>query len=195
MSIYDKLMNIQGELKAPKNQHSDFGDYDYRSCEDILEALKPFLKKEGCILIIPYEPVVIEGWRYIKATATLISVEGDGKIECSAYAREPESKPKMDNSQVTGSASTYAKKYALNNLFCIDDTRDADADGQKKETGEKCGTAKPVNVSEYMDTNKISPDKVCKKYKVNEVSELSAGQIKAITDKKNLAYFQKECGV
>lgn len=118
-----KLYEIQQALKAPKSQYNDFGKYKYRSCEDILEAVKPLL---GDASLIIYDEIVQVGDRYyVKATADLQCEEG--RYQVSAYAREPEAKKGYDESQLTGSASSYARKYALNGLFCIDDTKDADA--------------------------------------------------------------------
>jgi hypothetical protein len=119
-----ELIAIQSELKAPKNQWNDFGKYNYRSAEDILEAVKPLLKKHECHLTISDEMVVLGDRYYVKATATLAK-EGES-ISTTAYAREEESKKGMDSSQITGSTSSYARKYALNGLFCIDDTKDPD---------------------------------------------------------------------
>jgi len=129
MNIYEKLLNIQAELKAPKNQYNSFGKYNYRSCEDILEGLKPLLIKYKATLIIDDEIVQIGDRYYVKATATLIDIEGEGRecISSTAFAREDEKKTGMDLSQLTGSTSSYARKYALNGLFCIDDTKDSDA--------------------------------------------------------------------
>ena len=119
-----ELIAIQSELKAPKNQKNKFGNYMYRSAEDILEAVKPLLKKHECHLIISDEMVVLGDRYYVKSTAFL--TKGDETIETTAYAREEESKKGMDASQLTGSTSSYARKYALNGLFCIDDTKDSD---------------------------------------------------------------------
>ena len=116
------LNKIQKELKAPKNQYNAFGKYKYRSCEDILEAVKPLLN--NATLIINDEMVVIGERYYIKATATL--TEADKSISATAYAREPEEKKGMDSAQITGATSSYARKYALNGLFLIDDTKDSD---------------------------------------------------------------------
>ena len=127
-----ELINIQADLKAPKNQRNSFGGYNYRSAEDILEAVKPILKKEKCTLIISDEIVSIADRVYVKATAILKNEKGETEIT-SAYAREPISKKGQDESQVTGAASSYARKYALNGLFCIDDTKDADALNVNKE--------------------------------------------------------------
>ena len=121
----NELVYIQSNLKAPKNQFNSFGNYKYRSCEDILEAVKPLLKEVNCALTTGDEIVVIGNRIYVKATARLETSDGRVFVN-SAFAREPESKKGMDESQVTGMASSYARKYALNGLFCIDDTRDAD---------------------------------------------------------------------
>ena len=120
-----QLIKIQSELKAPKNQTNKFGGYKYRSAEDILEAVKPLLTKYECFLTISDEIILIGERYYIKATATLIN--GENSISVSAFAREEEIKKGMDASQITGAASSYARKYALNGMFCIDDTKDADA--------------------------------------------------------------------
>ena len=119
-----ELIEIQSELKAPKNQRNTFGNYNYRSAEDILEAVKPLLKKHGCHLTISDEMIQLGDRYYVKATATL-SKDSDS-ISTTAYAREEENKKGQDSSQTTGSTSSYARKYALNGLFCIDDTKDAD---------------------------------------------------------------------
>ena len=121
-----ELVKIQNELKAPKNQRNTFGNYNYRSAEDILEAVKPILSKVGCYLTISDDIVAIGDRVYVKATATLTNAEGQ-TICTTALAREEESKKGMDAAQITGSASSYARKYALNGLFCIDDTKDPDA--------------------------------------------------------------------
>ena len=126
MGISEKLMNVQAELKAPKSQYNSFGKYSYRNCEDILEAVKPLLKANKLALKIMDE-IEVKGDRYyIKATAILIDTETGEKEEVQAFAREEESKKGMDGSQVTGASSSYARKYALNGLFCIDDTKDSD---------------------------------------------------------------------
>ncbi len=120
-----KLNLIQSELKAPKNQRNTFGNYNYRSAEDILEAVKPLLAKHECTMTISDTIVEVGGRVYVKATATLI--DGDNRTEVCAFAREEETKKGMDAAQITGSASSYARKYALNGLFLIDDTKDPDA--------------------------------------------------------------------
>lgn len=139
MNIYEKLSNIQNELKAPKGQFNKFGGYKYRSCEDILEAVKPICKKYKAVLVISDTLVNIGERYYIQATARLTDIEAnkeseDTCISNTAYAREEESKKGMDGSQITGTASSYARKYALNGLFNIDDTKDADTDEYTKQT-------------------------------------------------------------
>lgn len=124
-TFIERVIAVQSQLKAPKNQRNDFGGFNYRSCEDILEAVKPLLKAEGLCLTITDDIVMIGDRYYVKATATL--TDGERSLPNQAFAREPEERAKMDGSQVTGSASSYARKYALNGLFAIDDTKDADA--------------------------------------------------------------------
>lgn len=125
------LNKIQAELKAPKNLHNSFGGYNYRSAESILEAVKPLLNENGAILTLSDEIVEVGGRIYVKATATFRA--GDEFFEVTAYAREAESKKGMDESQITGTASSYARKYALNGLFLIDDTKDADTDEYSRQ--------------------------------------------------------------
>lgn len=124
-TLQEKLIAIQRDLKAPKSQFNAFGKYRYRSCEDILEAVKPLLFREGVVLTIADDLLAENGRFYVKASATL--AYQDERICSSAFAREDETKKGMDGSQITGAASSYARKYALNGLFCIDDTKDADA--------------------------------------------------------------------
>lgn len=128
----DALKNIQQELKAPKNQMNSFGGYKYRSAEDILEAVKPLLAKHGAELTLSDDIVEVGDRIYVKATATL--TDGKEQATVHAFAREPEEKRGMDASQITGTASSYARKYALNGLFLIDDTKDADTDEFRKQT-------------------------------------------------------------
>lgn len=132
--VGQKLITIQKELKAPKKQFNKFGNYKYRSCEDILEAVKPLVTKEGCALVITDEIVEIGERYYVKATATITDTKDDTSISVSAYAREPEDKKGADVSQITGAASSYARKYCLNGLFLIDDTKDADVTNTQKKT-------------------------------------------------------------
>jgi len=123
VSVIEKLATIQKALKAPKGQTNDFAKFNYRSCEDILEALKPLL--DGVTLVISDEVVIVGERVYVKATASIS--DGENMIEATAFAREPLSKKGMDEAQVTGATSSYARKYALNGMFLIDDTKDSDS--------------------------------------------------------------------
>ena len=144
-----KLIAVQAALKAPKGQRNTFGNYNYRSCDDILEALKPLLKQEGLLLTISDSIEFIGNRFYVKATATV--ADGDKTVSVTAYAREEETKKGMDGSQLTGAASSYARKYALNGLFAIDDTKDADATN-KHET-----SAKPPVTANKSNPSNLSP--------------------------------------
>ena len=127
MNVYEKLMTVQTKLRAPKGQYNSFGKYSYRSCEDILEALKPLLAEVGAIVNVSDEIKLIGDRFYVEATASFIDTETGERMIAKASAREAETKKGMDDSQVTGSVSSYARKYALNGLFAIDDNKDADS--------------------------------------------------------------------
>lgn len=129
--LNQRVGDIQHKLKAPKGQYNSFGKYNYRSCEDILEGVKPLLKEHNLALLIDDEIVQIGERYYVKATAKI--TDGRECVSATAYAREPDTKKGMDESQITGATSSYARKYALNALLCIDDTKDADTmDNSKK---------------------------------------------------------------
>ena len=136
MGVYEKLLAVQSELKAPKGQYNSFGKYNYRSCEDIMESVKPILAKKKAIILLCDELVMVGNRFYVKAAATFVDAEEGGSVEVYAYAREDETKKGMDGSQVTGAASSYARKYALNGLLAIDDTKDSDSTNKhgKEET-------------------------------------------------------------
>ena len=136
MNVYEKLANVQSALKAPKGQYNSFGKYKYRSCEDIVESVKPLLKANGLLLTLTDEIVMVGERFYVKATAEIVDVAEGGIVSVSAFAREEETKKGMDGSQVTGASSSYARKYALNGIFAIDDTKDSDSTnthGQEQE--------------------------------------------------------------
>ena len=135
MSIYETLSNIQVELKAPKNLYNSFGRYKYRNAESILEAAKPLCAKHGCTLTVSDEVILIGSRYYIKATATVQDKDGNA-ASTTAIAREDETKKGMDGAQITGTASSYSRKYALNGLFCIDDTKDPDTNEYHNQTTE-----------------------------------------------------------
>ena len=148
MNIYEKLNKIQTELKAPKGQYNSFGKYKYRSCEDILEAIKPFLTETKTVLTINDEIVFIGNRFYVKATAVLADCENENSfIHNTAFAREDDSKKGMDGSQITGASSSYARKYALNGLFAIDDTKDADTDENAKQQRNSTRTQEPERIT------------------------------------------------
>ena len=132
LSLKEKLMRIQYELKAPKNLRNNFGGYNYRNAESILEALKPLLVKYGATVTITDEIVEIGGHIYVKATACIYGDDNSAPIGVEAYAREAESKKGMDEAQITGATSSYARKYALNGLFLLDDTQDVDTEAYQK---------------------------------------------------------------
>lgn len=155
----DKLALIQKELKAPKSNFNSFGKYKYRSCEDILEAVKPLLAKHGCFLTLSDDIVMVGDRIYVKATATYR--EGKEELIATAFAREELEKKGMDASQVTGTASSYARKYALNGLFLIDDTKDADTDEYAQETQKKpAKKAEPKPAEEPADKGMTPLQKV-----------------------------------
>ena len=156
--IYEKLGAIQQALKAPKGQYNDFGKYRYRSCEDVLEALKPLLAEHKCVLLLSDNIETAEGRVYVRARATLVDLEDAEKvisaegsevtpgISVTAFAREEESKKGMDASQVTGAASSYARKYALNGLFCIDDNKDSDFTNTTPKETKKAAVSDPLEM-------------------------------------------------
>lgn len=145
------LQEIQHKLKAPKNQRNNFGGYNYRSCEDILEALKPVLAEYNAAIVLSDSVELVGNRVYVKATATLKTQEGD--ISVTAFAREAETRKGMDESQITGSASSYARKYALNGLFGIDDTKDADTMDNREQATKQ---AKPTKKAAFIDPKHLA---------------------------------------
>lgn len=210
MKVYEKLKIVQSKLKAPKGQYNPFGKYNYRSCEDILEAVKPILAEVNAVIVIRDDLVQIGERYYIKATAVFTDCESGEHIENSAFAREEESKKGMDASQITGSASSYARKYALNGLLCIDDVKDADTGDNSKSEGNKSGSGrqkKSDNKSESSDGNtKISADmintiksqvekysskglkmeKILSMYKISDISDMTVLNFKDCMKKLEL---------
>lgn len=186
MNIYEKLLNVQTELKAPKGQYNNFGKYKYRSCEDILEALKPVLEKNKLTMYISDDIVVINERYYVKATVYLINSEKMGEtIQVSALAREEETKKGMDGSQITGASSSYARKYALNGMFAIDDTKDSDSTnthGKEKTEQEKVqdylnsreGMLERIN--EYVRGEKL--ERLLKNYNAESLDKMTDEQLK-----------------
>lgn len=163
----ETLNRIQKELKAPKSQYNAFGKFNYRKCEDILEAVKPLLGK--ATLVITDEIVMIGNRYYVKAVATL--TDGDKSVSATAYARESEEKKGMDSAMLTGATSSYARKYALSGLLCIDDNADADVTHNGNGNGVISDEEKSQIVDMLSEKN-ISMDKFCSKFSIKELSEL-----------------------
>jgi hypothetical protein len=194
MNIYEKLLKIQTELNAPKNRRNSFGKYNYRSCEDILEAVKPLLLKNKASVFIQDSIMEMSGRVYVEANAYFIDTEKPEvpMITVTAYAREPLEKKGMDEPQITGTASSYARKYALNGLFLIDDVKDPDSDEYHNETEAKSKSTKKKDETDgsVMDSfinaeqcttiemllkrADVAPDKFCAIYKIAVVPELPA---------------------
>lgn len=173
MNIYEKLLNIQNELKAPKNQFNKFGNYKYRNAEDILEAVKPICLKYKAVINVCDSIVQVGDRYYIQANAIITDIENSLEcIENQAFAREEENKKGMDSSQVTGATSSYARKYALNGLFAIDDTKDADTDEYTKQTKAASKTSAKDDpdyrkeLIAYCKENKIDMNKVAEDYQM-----------------------------
>lgn len=194
--VYKKLLEVQSELKVPKNLYNMFGKYYYRNAESILEAVKPLLKKVGAALVVTDTIEAIGNRIYVKATAVFTDTESMEQITCSASAREEENKKGMDASQITGAASSYARKYALNGLFCLDDNKDADALPQEntKEKSENGKNPEKVSNAELicelfleLDRAGFTMEAVFRKYNVKRVEELTVEQLKHnITELKKL---------
>ena len=188
--IYEKLAKVQAELKAPKGQFNSFGKYHYRSQEDILEAVKPILSRQGMTINLTDDIVIVGERYYVKSTATVS--DGTDNISVTAFAREPSEKKGMDESQITGTASSYARKYALNGLFAIDDTKDSDAEEQTKQTIEKReATPLPKQPTNKLDdalikeasSLKIDLNKVATYLKKN-VNDLTNDDLKSCIERK-----------
>lgn len=169
-----ELIAIQSGLKVPKNQRNEYGNFNYRSAEDILEAVKPLLKEVGCILTITDELIMVGDRFYIKATATITNLLKES-ISTSSFAREDETKKKMDGPQITGAASSYARKYALNGLLCIDDTKDSDSlNSNKKEDKNTDSQNENENINyreelvEFTQSKKLDMIAIAKEFKINK---------------------------
>lgn len=197
MNIYEKLLKVQTELKAPKNRKNTFGKYNYRSCEDILEAVKPILKEIKASIFLLDSIQEIAGRVYVEASAYFIDVEQPDmpQIYVTAYAREPQDKKGMDEPQITGTASSYARKYALNGLLLIDDVKDPDSDEYRNETEQKVkGSAKKPRetdasvLDDYVNAEQIATlkmllqkaditeEKFCGVYSMAVVTELPSAK-------------------
>ena len=181
MNIYEKLMKVQQELRAPKSQYNKFGDFHYRSCEDIQEAVKPILAQARAVLLVSDEVVQVGDRFYIKATAKLQDTESPECVENTAYAREATDKPKMDAAQITGSYSNYARKYALNGLFCIDDAKDPDFPQRqqgkpKQQEPGRISAAELADLRREADRKGTPLAKICRRYLVDRIEDLTQEQ-------------------
>jgi hypothetical protein len=192
MNIHEKLNKIQQELKAPKGRFNSFGKYAYRSCEDILDAVKPLLN--GLTLVVSDEVVFIGNRHYVKATAVLNG--GDGtSIKAEAFAREPEIKKGMDEAQITGATSSYARKYALNGLFAIDDAKDADSQDNSHKEPEKINDSEIAALDEYITALEVDKRKFLAYMEVGSLQEITkANYQKAITALKSKVKKPKQIG-
>ena len=161
-SLQQKILAVQAELKAPKDKYNSFGKYSYRSAEGILEAVKPLLVGQGILLCLTDDVVAVGERIYVKATASI--TDGEEVIAVTAYAREDEIKKGMDGSQITGTASSYARKYALNGLFLIDDTKDADTDEYHEQTTVGRATPKIEREAWLRQVDELKTKAECKSY-------------------------------
>lgn len=152
MKLFEKIAKVQQALKAPKDLRNSFGNYNYRSCESILEAVKPHLSANGLALFLSDEIVDVNGRFYVRATATVVDTSDGEQYDVSAWAREEESKKGMDSSQVTGASSSYARKYALNGLFAIDDNKDSDATNTHGKDEQKPKAVKGGSLGDQIET-------------------------------------------
>lgn len=177
-----ELVEIQAQLRAPKAHRNSFGGYNYRSAEDILEAVKPLLNKTGCALTISDSIIEVGGRIYIQATATL--QKGNDRVATTAYAREEEAKKGMDSAQITGSASSYARKYALNGLFAIDDTKDADATNTHGKDSTELTAEQEKELKELAHSVGANIPEMLKFFKVDDFSKLPYEKAKAMLNKK-----------
>jgi hypothetical protein len=190
LNIYEKLTEVQNELKAPKSKYNSFGKYNYRSCEDILEAVKPILKAKRLAMTVKDDVFNIGDRFYIMATVTVYDCESDEKVTTTAYAREDADKKGMDGSQITGSSSSYARKYALNGMFAIDDTKDADGwnTHDKDRTVEKkeAERATEEQVAKLRALYKGKEDKLTElldKYDITNPVQFKRMEIQSVIDK------------
>lgn len=165
--ILTKLNKVQTELKAPKGQYNNFGKYKYRNCEDILEAVKPLLSKYGLVILIDDSLELVGERYYIRAKAIVYDIESGNSICNSAYAREEETKKGMDASQITGSASSYARKYALNGLLAIDDTKDSDSQNNGSKPNVATNNGKQTSSADEKQKLQVQIANVAKNFKID----------------------------
>lgn len=208
MTIHEKMMKIQTTLKAPKNKWNDYGRYNYRNAEGILEAVKPFLEEQKLTMYITDDVIAVGDRVYVKATVKVQDLETEASIETTALAREAMNKKGMDDSQITGTASSYARKYALNGMFLLDDTKDADTNENQKERNARANKQEQENNKEKLDQMKISLvkqktlldlcedeqfdiNKILKSYKHESIKDITEGQYKYIVANKDAENVRK----
>lgn len=200
LKLHERLLNVQHKLKAPKGQYNKFGNFNYRSAEDILEAVKPLNFENGLTLTISDEIKEVSGRIYVVATATV--TDGTDSISVQALAREPENRKGMDESQITGATSSYARKYALNGLYAIDDNKDSDnQNNDKNEQNKEDDGSKELIllVSKYLEKlesmgveRKVVVDYICETYKVKQILEVAPNKL--IGELKKI-YFKKKSDI
>lgn len=199
LDVIEKLSEIQTRMNVPKDKYNKFGEYNYRSAESILEEFKKYSREYNVLLTIHDEITEIAGRVYVKAVAIFKDCETGDEISVPGYAREPETKPKMDESQVTGSASSYARKYAMNALFLLDDVKDTDTNEYAKQTGadkknggKKEQATQDTFVNQYhinslrkmFEKEGIDENKLLAGYQIKKIEELTVIQYKWIFDNK-----------
>lgn len=202
MTIHEKMMKIQTTLKAPKNLFNSFGNYKYRNAEGILEAVKPLLAENKLSMYISDDVQAVNDRVYVKATVSIFDIETGESVMATASAREALNKKCMDDSQITGTASSYARKYALNGIFLLDDTKDADTDENQKERTARANKQEQGKNKEKLDQMKISLvkqktlldlcedekfdiNKILKSYKHESIKDITEGQYKYIVANKD----------
>lgn len=202
MTIHEKMMKIQTTLKAPKNLFNSFGNYKYRNAEGILEAVKPLLAENKLSMYISDDVQAVNDRVYVKATVSIFDIETGESVMATASAREALNKKGMDDSQITGTASSYARKYALNGIFLLDDTKDAETDENQKERTARANKQEHEKDKEKLDQMKISLvkqktlldlcedekfdiNKILKSYKHESIKDITEGQYKYIVANKD----------
>lgn len=209
MSIHEKMMHIQATLKAPKNLHNNFGNYNYRNAEGILEAAKPLLSEQKLAMYISDDVQVASDRVYVKATVKIVDTETGDSVEATAFAREAMNKKGMDDSQITGTASSYARKYALNGIFLLDDTKDADTDENYRERKERANKqeneknmqeiVKDLPISEIKQKTLLEMcteegfdiKKVLKSWRKEDVRNITEGEYRATIANRNKENYRK----
>ncbi len=208
MTIHEKMMKIQTTLKAPKNKWNNYGKYNYRNAEGILEAVKPLLEEQKLAMYITDDVIAVGDRVYVKATVKVQDIETEASVVTTALAREALNKKGMDDSQITGTASSYARKYALNGIFLLDDTKDADTDENQKERTARANKQEQEKNKEKLEQMKISLvkqktlldlcedeqfdiNKILKSYKHESIKDITEGQYKYIVANKDAENVRK----